>query len=319
MSYDNEALNAEDLAFTGSRFANVRDAVFANPYPRPFTRFPVTLWSVLRGLLPAARRSVKSFADLRWGPDRKGFRRLLHPNGVCLTGTWQIDETTEYSGYFRGGSRGLVVGRYSTCCTETRRGNTRSLALVGRIYPTTDRDHPTPLPTASFITQEDIGGTKSNSINAAVLRNAPDTTFWRRGILGTPILLATGVFLRIADKQPTIRQLYQIAELGKPAGEPTRAPQFMQLTVVPEQPVIPGESLDFRDEILEQIASHRTLTFAIETSDTGETHGLPILQHRTITNWRRIGTMTFTEAVASYNGDHVVNFSHPKWRQPITR
>jgi len=93
----------------------------------------------------------------------------------------------------------------------------------------------------------------------------------------------------------------------------------MQLTVVPEQPVISGQSLDFRDEILEQIASHRTLKFAIETSDTGETHGLPILQHRTIKDWRRIGTMTFTEAVASYNGDHVINFSHPKWRQPASR
>jgi len=314
-----EGLTAEDLAFTGSRFGEVRDAIFANPYPRPFERFPVTLWGVLRGLLPAARRSVKSFADLRWGPDRKGFRRLLHANGICLTGTWQIDETTPYSGYFRGGSRGLVIARYSTCCTETRSGNTRSLALVGRIYPTTDRDHPTPLPTASFITQEDIGGVKNDSLNAALLRNAPDTTFWRRGWFGWLILVATGVFLRIADKQPTIRQLYQIAELGKPPDEATRTPQFMQLTVVPEQPVIPGQSLDFRDEILEQIASHRTLTFAIETSDTGETHGLPILQHRTIKDWRRIGTMTFTEAVASYNGDHVINFSHPKWRQPASR
>src|SRR4249920_2504881 len=104
-----EGLTDEDRRFSGSRFATVRDAIFANPYQKvwgavgepPLERFPVTLGSVLRGVLPfgkpweflsAARRSVASQADLRWGPDGKGYRRLLHPNGICLTGMWQITE-----------------------------------------------------------------------------------------------------------------------------------------------------------------------------------------------------------------------------------
>ena len=57
----------------------------------------------------------------------------------------------------------------------------------------------------------------------------------------------------MAEKQPTIRQLYQIAELRKPPAEPTRVPEFMQLTVAPGQPVIPGADLDFRDEIMAHI------------------------------------------------------------------
>lgn len=298
----------------------MREAIFANPYSRPFERFPVTLGSVLRIagqwlFLAAARRSVKSHADLRWGPDRKGFRRLLHPNGICLTGIWEIDQETPYSGYFRNGSRGLVVGRYSTCCTETRRGHTRSLALVGRVYPTTDRNHPGKLPTASFITQQDIGGEHANAINEAVLLNAPNTTIWRRG-LGVPILLITGIVLRIADKQPTMRQVYQIAELDKPASEPTRSPEFMRFRVSAQQPVIEGADLDFRDEILQQIERNGRLVFDIETSDTGKSYLFG--QRRTITNWRRIGSLTFTEAVASYNGDHVVHFNHPKWRNDLS-
>src|SRR5262249_34517531 len=74
----------------------------------------------------------------------------------------------------------------------------------------------------------------------------------RRG-LGIPILAVFGVMLSLVDKRPTIRQLYQIAELGKAEGEPTRAPTFMRLTVAPAQPRVEGAGRDFPDEIMAQI------------------------------------------------------------------
>ena len=260
-----------------------------------------------------------SAADLRWGADRKGFRRIIHPNGICLTGLWEITEQTPYSGYFRAGSRALTVGRYSTCCTETRRGHERSLSLVGKLFPTADPGHAEPLHTASFITQQDLGGDRTDYINDAELRNAPDTTSFRRGF-GLPILLVESILFRQTDKEPTQRQLYRIAELGKPDGEPTRAPAFMRLLVDPAQPRIPGEALDFRDEIMAQIydrgdpAPKRTLTFHIEVTDEGSTHGPAFLQRRRFGNWTRIGRLVFDEAVASYNGDFVIHFNHPTWR-----
>src|SRR5713226_2172771 len=231
--FGTESITDKDRGYNGSRFAEVRDALFANPYQEQWGRdgqgplpiYQVTLSSVLRGILSfgsrylfqqATARAVDSHADLRWGPDRKGFRRLLHPNGVCLTGRWEITEDTEYSGYFRKGSQALIVGRYSTCCTETRRGHTRSLSLVGKLFPTTDADHAEPLHTASFITQQDIGGDWTDYINDAELRNAPNTTLLRRGT-GTPILAITGAVFNLVDKKPSIRQLYEIAELGKSA------------------------------------------------------------------------------------------------------
>ncbi|MEY2558635.1 MAG: hypothetical protein QOE34_2060 [Verrucomicrobiota bacterium] len=332
-----ELTTNEDRTYRGSRFAEVRDAIFANPYygkvwPGPgdesIPRAEVTNRSVFAGILPfgkpfffgqAARRTVDAHGDLRWGADRKGFRRLLHPNGICLTGLWEITEKTTYSGYFARGSEALIVGRYSTCCTETRRGHSRSLSLVGKLFPTTDEEHKEPLPTANFITQQDFGGDYTDYINDAETRNAPDTSFWRRGS-GIPILLLTGIVLMRADKEATIRQLHEIAELGKPADLPGRAPKFMRLVVDADQPRIEGEELDFRDEILAQIydpgdpTPRRTLTFHIEVTDEGWVRGAQIVVRRTFKNWQRIGKITFDKAVASVNGDRVIHFHHALWR-----
>src|SRR5215831_1768500 len=331
-----EQVTEADRAYRGSRFSEVRDALFVNPYQPvwggadqpPLPVYDVTLLDVLRGILPfgspyffrqAVARAVDSRADLRWGPDRKGFRRLIHPNGICLTGSWEISEQTDYSGYFRKDSRALVIGRYSTCCGETRRGRERSLSLVGKLFPTTDANHAELLPTAGFITQQDIGGERTDYINDAELRNAPNTTSWRRGF-GAPVLLVEAILFNLADKQPTQRQLYPIAELDKPDGEPTRAPAFMRLLVDPAHPRIAGEALDFRDEIMAQIydrgdpAPKRSLTFHIEVTDEGSTHGPVFFQRRRFANWRRVGRLVFSEAVASYNGDFVIHFNHPTWR-----
>src|ERR1700739_2180542 len=207
-----EQVTDEDRAYRGSRFSEVRDALFANPYQKlwgglgepPLPVYDATLWSVLRGSLPfgppyffrqAVARAVDSKADLRWGPDRKGFRRIIHPDGICLLGVWVISSSTSYSGYFREGSRALAIGRYSTCCKETRRGRIRSLSLVGKLFPTTDPTHSEPLVTANFITQQDLGGDRSYYINDAELRNARDTTSWRRGF-GLPILLVEAILFR---------------------------------------------------------------------------------------------------------------------------
>jgi hypothetical protein len=335
--FGTEQVTAEDRAYQGSRFSEVREAIFANPYravwgtagEAPWPDYAVTLTSVLHGAVrrqipyffrQAVMRAVDSRADLRWGADRKGFRRLLHPNGICLTGLWEITGDTPYSGYFRTGSRALIIGRYSTCCNNTRRGEERSLSLVGKLFPTTDPDHRELLQTGNFITQQDIGGDHNDFINDAVLLNAPNTSAWRRG-LGAPVLAVTGIVFGQVDKNPTIRQLYQISELGKPDNEPTRTPGFMRLLVDPAQPRIAGEGVDFRDEIMAQIfdrgdpTPRRTLTFLIEVTEHGKTRGPNFFQRRSFTNWQRIGSITFDSAVASYNGDFVLHFTHPTWRE----
>jgi hypothetical protein len=330
-----QGFTSEDSGTAGAVYSVVREAILRNPYwlaadsPQsiPLPVYEVNWWRVVRGLRPfgsrwlfrdAAERAVDSRADLRWGPDGRGYRKLLHPNGVCLFGRWLMTEPNPWSGMFECGREALIIARYSTCCTETRRGFTRSLSLVGKLFPTTDPTHTEPLPTANFITQDDLGGSGSRFINDVICRNAPDVTPWRRG-WGAPVLLLSGVLFKLLDREPAIRQLYPIAELGKPAGTPTRAPQFLRLVVDRNQPRVgePGEPLDFRQEILQQVdaSRQRTLVFHVEATDEGRVRGLLVKRGDFPRNaWKQIGRIVFDEAVCSYNGDFVVHFPHPPWR-----
>ena len=322
--------------YAGSRYPEVVAALFANPYQKiwggagepALPVYEVTLRSVFGGLLfgltrqfhTDSERTLDSGADLRWGADGKGFPRLVHPNGICLTGRWQITEDTPYSGYFSKGSTALIVARYSTCCTDTRRGRTRSLSMVGKLFPTADPQDMRPLRTANFMTQEDVGGADTSYVNDADLRNAPDVTVSRRGASGFALLTRVGLTFRKVDREGGQRQLYQIAELGKPPGEPTRTPQFMRLHVPAQQPRIEGADLDFRDEIMAQIFDRgdpfpkRTLAFDIEVTDEGKVSGPAVRQRWTFKNWKKIGAMVFDNAVISLNGDRVIHFNHPTWR-----
>jgi hypothetical protein len=332
-----EGVTLEEERYAGSLYSEVRRAIFANPYyltwgahgDPPLPVYETSLRRALSGVLPfgtqwrfgaAARRSLASRADLRQGVDGRGFRRIVHPNGVCLTGFWEIDTdgpSAQYSGSFQPGSRALIIARYSVCCTETRRGRPRSLSMVGKLFPTVDPHHANTVMTANFITQEDLGGSRSVDIGDVELRNAPDVTPWRRGG-GLPVFLVTVLALSKADAEPSVRQLYEIAELGKPADAPTRAPRYMRL-VTEAVSSTEDADLDFRDEVLARIYDRgnpkpqRELVFHIDVSDEADVRGRLVKRVR-VGQWHRIGRIVFKEAVASYNGDFVLHFHHPAWR-----
>lgn len=338
--FDLEALHGqqettdEDRSYQGSRYAEVRQALYVNPYrggtsgqaPGPLPMFRSTIRNAWRGTLhghkflkEASARTVDTRSDLRWGTDGKGFRRILAPNGICVLGTWEITADTPYTGYFQKGAKGLTIGRISSDGNETRRGQRRSISLGMKIYPTTDPNHPTPLIPASVIAQEDLGGMHTAFINDAELRNMPNVHGYRRGI-HVLILLRAGTYFFGLDKVADVRQLHEIAELGKPETVPTRCPEHMLLKMADGQRRIEGNGLDFRDEVYAQLFNPGddrptgAMSFDICVSDTGRRQGFPGFKRVTVTNWQRIGTMRVTEAVSSYNGDHVIHFHHPGWR-----
>ena len=55
------------------------------------------------------------------------------------------------------------------------------------------------------------------------------------------------------------------------------------------------------------------MEFDISVSDTAKRSGFQGLSRVTVSNWQRIGKLRFTEAICSYNADHVIQFHHPGW------
>jgi hypothetical protein len=327
-----EATN-EDRAYRGSRYAEVREALYANPYrdgksgqvPGPLPMFRSTIRNAWRGTLhgpkylrQASARTVDTRNDLRWGADGKGYRRILAPNGICVLGTWEVTVDNPYTGYFQKGSKGLTIGRFSSDGNETKRGQRRSISLGMKVYPTTDPNHPTPLVPAGVIIQEDLGGMHTDYMNDAQLVNMPSVHSYRRGIY-VLVMLRAGTYFFPLDKVADVRQLHEVAELGKPATV-TKCPDHMMLKMAVGQKRIEGNGLDFRDEIYAHMFQPGddlptgSMEFDIFVSDHGKRVGFPGFRRVTVTDWQRIGTVRFTEAICSYNADHVIHFHHPGWR-----
>lgn len=333
--FGRQELTEEDKAYHGSRFRDVKAAIFANPYQKvwgaagepelPFYR--VTNRNVYTGALfggqppqfkLASIRTLDSLADLRWGEDGRGFRRFVRPHAVCVTGVWEVTEDNPYSGYFRKGSRGLVIARISSAVTWTLAGRRRSYGLVLKLYPTMDENHEEMLQPANIILADDLGGSTASPLTEVQLTNAPHVTGWNRGTQ-LPVLLLEGLVFTLIDSKPSIRQVYTIAELGKAPDEPTMTPALMRLKASPGQPLI--EEDDVRNEVLAHIFDRgnpepqRTLSFDIAVSDSGKRWDFGLFARQTVKNWRTIGKVTFANAVASYNGDFVIHFHHPGWRR----
>jgi len=332
--FGDQGMVAEDRAYEGSRYSEVREALFANPYragaagqkPGALPMFKSRIKRAWQGLFrgqnifrQASARVLDSRADLRWGEDGKGYRRIIAPNGICVTGTWEITEDSPYSGYFTKGSKGLIVGRVSSDGNETKRGQRRSISLGMKIYPTMTPGHKKPLIPASIIVQEDLGGMKTDYMNDAILMNAPSIHAYRRGIFMLIMLRANSIFTKL-DKVPGSRQNSDVAELGKPDDVKTFTPKHMMLKMSDGQRKVEGTGLDFRDEIYLHIhpdgedKPSGVMEFDISVADYGRETGLPGVTTMTVKDWKTIGKLKFTEAVASYNGDHVIHFHHPGWR-----
>lgn len=299
-------INASDANMTQEitkhSFQDVWDKVSSDPLD-VLPQQKVSFWKLFKGskniILEDSKRTLNNHADIL-----EPFEKLAHPNGICFKGIWEISSGNKYSGYFKNGSRALIIARASSAMSNTREGELRAFGLAGKIFPTTDPLKVNQENTANFFLIDDLGGTKAEHFTDVSLTNEPASTVTgeviKNLLYGLKVIRAFGN----ADKNPGIRQLYEISHLNEDANGSIITPKWMKVEAKKRQTV---DAEDFRNEL--RISNSKKLIFNIFV--TSKTIGDK-------KDWQLIGTMTFDTSVVSKSCDHQLHFHHPKWRDDLS-
>ena len=289
--------------YVGSNFNDVWDTISADIYEnRPTVKVSTSKFLVkgIDRLSKAAKRTISSREDLL-----PVFDKLLHPNGTCLKGSWNITESTPYTGYYATGAEGLIIARASVALSDTTQKKYRGFGMAGKIYPTSSELHNGNLKTGNFFVIDDLAGTKEKYYTRAAMTNKPETSvrFSMVGMLG--LLIKAGKALGSADSEPGVRQLYEVSELGMEDTSGSITPKWMMILGDSER----VSKKDFRDEL--NVDNYQgALRFGIYVSDRSSKP-----KKRKSSGWKKIGFIEYNESASSYSCDHRLHFHHPKFRR----
>ncbi len=223
--------------------------------------------------------------------------KLIHSNGICFTGEWKITQNNPYSGYFKNGSKALMIARVSAPTSNTRAGEKRGFGFAGKLFPTSDPNQT--VETANFFTVDVLTGTTLAHFQDTALTNEPPLGFDFKLL---NMLLKLSQALSAADNSPLFRPLYEIAEAGLAPSEEARVPHWIMIR--PSTKNSKNDEADFRDEL--DISKHHPhgIEMEIHVSDT--------TKDPDSTEWSKIGQIHLNESTVSYGCDRQLHFHHPK-------
>ncbi len=250
-------------------------------------------------ILEDAKRTLAERADIL-----QPFEKLAHPNGICFKGLWNIDTKTPYSGYFKQHSKALIIARASSAMSRTKQGEIRSFGFAGKLFPTTNPRKVNKAYSANFFVIDDLGGTDAKHYTDVAMTNEPEVSITREVIKNLLYVLNISSAFQKADKHPTIRQLYEISELGEKKGSLIITPKWLKLEA---RRWHSSDASDFRTELT--IRNGKKLVFNISVASQ-------IIDGKR--DWRKIGTITLDTSILSNACDQRLHFHHPPWRDDLT-
>lgn len=224
--------------------------------------------------------------------------KLLHPNGVCVMGRWQIYDNSPYSGAFASATQNLFVGRISVAMQETTKDASRGFGFAGKLFPTLSETEK--VSTENLFTVDVLMGTKTQRFLDTATTNEPDLGF-DFGLLKLGLKIASA--LKKADENPGFRPVKNLASMGVNPGIPIRYPHWIRLSAASS--TIKNNQADFRSEVLQAVKDNGELVFYIDGSETTS-------DRKSRTGWKRLGEVRVSEAVVSYGCDRRLHFAHPK-------
>lgn len=278
--------DTEPFEYQGTSFRYVKDAAFSGPYndddlpchkglgPSTFLQF-----------INDSARNMHDRRDIR-----PRYDKLIHANGVCYAGVWEIDRDSPYTGYFAKGSRGLLIARASVAGPLLNRGHSRSFGIAGKVFPTMDPDEwvwP-----GNFVTVSTLSGSRARHVLDIEMSNFPKVG------LNPVANMINRVLFRLMDTRPGYRQLFPISTLGLKPGDPVVTPDLLQL--FPAAGTQRVDAKDFRDEIRVSRYPGGKLVYDIRVKNFDEME------------WTRLGSMTFTEDTVSEGSDKRLHFWIPR-------
>lgn len=261
-------------------------------------QYPVSASNMLVGgvnlLRRDAVRTLRERADVY-----PRLEKLVHANGICFSGRWQIDRATSYTGYFQQGAQALWIGRASVSLSETKRGQPRGFAMAGKIFPTLNPNQV--VPTANFFLADVLSGTQRARFLQTAMTNQPKIGFRWAAI---PLMFQVGRAFAGVDQQAGYRPVENIAALTAQgiAPEGVRAPKFLMLRPAASNPL--NDAVDFRDELNLTKANAAAWRWEIWVSDQAS--------QPSDEGWQNIGSITADRSVVSYGCDRQLHFAHPR-------
>jgi len=231
-----------------------------------------------------ANRTLKSYEDIL-----PPFEKLAHPNGICFRGEWEIEQENSYSGYFKKGIKAPIIVRISSAMSNTKSTQNRSFGFAGKIFSIKNEN----AKSANFFLIDDLGGTTIPYFSQTTLTNAPELSFSLTVLYNIFYALEVSDAFTQADKNPTIRELYEISSLDENSFN-IKTPKFMKLEVISKTD---HTKEDFREEL---------------HLEKGEKLELSIFISKDKKEWQNIGKITLLSSVVSLACDKQLHFHHPK-------
>jgi hypothetical protein len=252
-------------------------------------------FSIVDGaLLTAAKRTISDRADIH-----PYFQKIVHSNGICLIGEWDMTESSPYSGYFARGAKGLFIGRASTAGADTVKGKERAFGFAGKIFPTLDPNEK--VRTANFFTVDNLSGTLEEHFMHTSLTNEPKFT------LDIPLRIVKFQF-ELADPIATFRPTYPVARLALAPGQSVVSPHWIMIRASQGAQNLNANDADFRDELSSRNYPNG-MGFDVLASETTK-------DPQDLSAWLKLGVIRIEQTITSFGCDRQLHFAHPTLKDP---
>jgi len=298
-----------DETYKGSRYQDIYATVFQKPYTElPHYRINKRHFGpggnhLNNRVLNAGLRTLRSRADLM---DFPGGQKLFQANGICFAGQWRIDTDSPYSGLFAKGAQARVIARASVSLNGTEQKHKRAFGMALKFFRGADPQ--LAVATDNVFVMHSLGGVRTRHLLDLALDNEPP--------LGS--LPPFGQWLTARRLQKDFQRA-DTATSGLPANVGYRpvsslaqvvgkkgdehAPRWLRLTAADS---LRMNQKDFRDELSLEHYPGQVLRWTISVA------AATAANDKQQASWENIGTLSFSESIASKACDQRLHFAHPR-------